>query len=126
MIIHDTKANAFFFLNLFIGVIYGKYVDRAMEGMQDLTKLQLQWLDVMRQLSHARPRQDVALIASERQARAPTTLQRRRRSAQRRRRRRADAPLRCAVGARELLTRCELCVEQLRVGLPYAAATRGK
>ena len=57
----------FFFLNLFTGVIYGKYVDRAMAGTNTLTKDQLQWLDVLRQLSHAKPRKDVALIVKERQ-----------------------------------------------------------
>ena len=59
----------YFFLNLFTGVIYGKYVDRAMEGLTELTKPQLQWLDVLRQLSHAKPRKDVKLIAEERQQR---------------------------------------------------------
>eukprot|EP01043_Picozoa_sp_COSAG02_P098894 COSAG02_NODE_35024_length_475_cov_0.686170_1_plen_69_part_10 len=36
----------FFFLNLFIGVIYGKYVDFASEGMTDLSKDQRHWLAI--------------------------------------------------------------------------------
>eukprot|EP01043_Picozoa_sp_COSAG02_P013627 COSAG02_NODE_549_length_20461_cov_11.385866_2_plen_1201_part_00 len=57
----------FFFLNLFIGVIYGKYQERSQEGLEDLSKEQTQWLDIIRQLSHAEAQKDVALIVEEQQ-----------------------------------------------------------
>lgn len=52
----------FFFLNLFIGVIYGKYVDFASEGMADLSKDQRNWLDILGQLAFAKPNKDVGLM----------------------------------------------------------------
>jgi Ca2+-binding EF-hand superfamily protein len=57
----------FFFLNLFIGVIYGKYVDRATAGMEDLSKEQIQWLEMLRQLRFAKPQKDVKMIVQQNQ-----------------------------------------------------------
>ena len=55
----------FFFLNLFIGVIYGKYVDFAQAGKEELSKDQKQWLAVLNQLAFAEPQRDLTLIKAE-------------------------------------------------------------
>jgi hypothetical protein len=55
----------FFFLNLFIGVIYGKYVDYASAGMEDLSKDQRHWLEILGQLSFAEPKKDIGLMVKE-------------------------------------------------------------
>ena len=47
--------NNFFLLNLFVGVIYEKYLAIRMAGMEKLTKDQTQWLSIMRHLQHVRP-----------------------------------------------------------------------
>ena len=52
----------FFFLNLFVGVIYGKYVDFASVGMTELSKDQRHWLGILGQLAFARPQKDVGLM----------------------------------------------------------------
>ena len=47
--------NNFFLLNLFVGVIYEKYLAIRMAGMEKLTKDQTQWLSIMRHLQYVRP-----------------------------------------------------------------------
>ena len=58
----------FFFLNLFIGVIYGKYVEFATAGLKELSKDQRHWLDILRQLAYADPQKDMAMMVKEQQA----------------------------------------------------------
>ena len=55
----------FFFLNLFVGVIYGKYVDIHTVGMTELSKDQRHWLGILGQLAFARPQKDVDLMVKE-------------------------------------------------------------
>ena len=55
----------FFFLNLFIGVIYGKYVERATAGLEELSKEQINWLEILRQLRFAKPRKDIKKIVEQ-------------------------------------------------------------
>jgi Ca2+-binding EF-hand superfamily protein len=49
----------FFLLNLFVGVIYGKYVEISNEGIQDLSKPQRQWLEISHQLTYAEPVREI-------------------------------------------------------------------
>ena len=64
----------FFFLNLFIGVIYGKYVERSTAGMEDLSKEQKQWLDMLRQLTFAKPQKDIKTIVASKHVTHSTHL----------------------------------------------------
>jgi hypothetical protein len=48
-------VNNFFLLNLFVGVIYEKYLAIRMAGLEKLTKDQIQWLSIMRHLQHMAP-----------------------------------------------------------------------
>eukprot|EP01052_Picozoa_sp_SAG31_P039814 SAG31_NODE_5605_length_2426_cov_1.841856_1_plen_362_part_10 len=45
----------FFFMNLFVGVIYEKYVARKNQGLEELTKMQRQWLDVIAAMKFVDP-----------------------------------------------------------------------
>lgn len=48
-------VNNFFLVNLFIGVIYTKYLEAKFQGMEKLTKYQKEWLDIMISIDHVRP-----------------------------------------------------------------------
>jgi Ca2+-binding EF-hand superfamily protein len=48
-------VNNFFLLNLFVGVIYEKYISIRMAGLEMLTVPQRQWLSIMRHLEHVQP-----------------------------------------------------------------------
>ena len=52
-------AVPWFSLNLFIGVIYGKYVDRATAGLEELSKAQKQWLAIVNQLGFIEPQRQL-------------------------------------------------------------------
>lgn len=49
-------VNNFFLINLFIGVIYSKYVQAKNAGLEDLTDIQHDWFTVMQALINVRPR----------------------------------------------------------------------
>ena len=42
----------FFFMNLFVGVIYEKYIARKNLGLETLTKRQMQWVQIMESMSY--------------------------------------------------------------------------
>ena len=48
-------VNNFFLVNLFIGVIYSKYLQTKLEGIETLTIYQKEWLDIMTAVDHVRP-----------------------------------------------------------------------
>eukprot|EP01043_Picozoa_sp_COSAG02_P025790 COSAG02_NODE_1462_length_12490_cov_71.373820_8_plen_1201_part_00 len=60
--------NNFFLLNLFVGVIYEKYLAIRMAGMEKLTKDQRQWLSIMRHLQHVRPEKKREPARADREA----------------------------------------------------------
>eukprot|EP01043_Picozoa_sp_COSAG02_P047092 COSAG02_NODE_4477_length_5322_cov_8.823090_2_plen_1152_part_00 len=60
--------NNFFLLNLFVGVIYEKYLAIRMAGMEKLTKDQMQWLSIMRHLQHVRPEKKREPARADREA----------------------------------------------------------
>jgi Ca2+-binding EF-hand superfamily protein len=56
-------CTSYFFLNLFVGVIYDKYVVYKMAGLEMLSKGQKNWLDVMMSITLVRPQK--RLLAQE-------------------------------------------------------------
>ena len=61
-------VNNFFLLNLFVGVIYEKYLAIRMAGLEKLTKQQRQWLSIMRHLEHVRPEKTHVASRADREA----------------------------------------------------------